>query len=122
NPTYPVYHSIDRSLRAEAAKQRAAAGDHAAARREAVAIAGLKHDAAEDAAGAALALAGCAPPAQGGNASAGPGRPLALLREPVGKGYKDLHALKNADGLAPLRSRADFQALLAEVEKRAKGR
>jgi hypothetical protein len=43
-------------------------------------------------------------------------RAVELLRQAVGKGYRDSVYLKKGTDLAPLRQRADFQKLLAEAE------
>jgi tetratricopeptide (TPR) repeat protein len=43
-------------------------------------------------------------------------RALTLLRQAVGKGYRDNFYLKEGADLAPLRQRADFRKLLAEAE------
>jgi hypothetical protein len=42
-----------------------------------------------------------------------------LLRQAVANGYRDVETLKNAPSLAPLRTRQDFQQLLAEMVKKA---
>jgi tetratricopeptide (TPR) repeat protein len=43
-------------------------------------------------------------------------RAVADLRQAITKGYKNLHGMQEDDRLAPLRTRADFQKLFAEVE------
>lgn len=45
-------------------------------------------------------------------------RAMALLRQAVAKGYKDAAHLKKDKDLDPLRSRPDFQKLLAELEQK----
>ena len=43
---------------------------------------------------------------------------MSLLKQAVTNGYKDADHMKKDDDLAPLRSRKDFQDLIAELEKR----
>jgi tetratricopeptide (TPR) repeat protein len=50
------------------------------------------------------------------------GRAVALLREAVDKGYKDLERLQKDRGLLPLRSRADFQKLVRDLEEKLQGK
>jgi tetratricopeptide (TPR) repeat protein len=51
------------------------------------------------------------------------GRAIALLRQAVRAGFKDAAALKTSSDLDPLRERAEFRRLLAEMEpKRPPGR
>jgi serine/threonine-protein kinase len=45
---------------------------------------------------------------------------MAALRQAVAKGYKQVEHIKNNPDLVPLRPRPDFQALLAEIETKAK--
>src|SRR5262249_7932129 len=45
---------------------------------------------------------------------------LNLLRDAVGKGYKDVAHMKKATDLDPLRQRDDFQKLVAELEGEGK--
>jgi tetratricopeptide (TPR) repeat protein/tRNA A-37 threonylcarbamoyl transferase component Bud32 len=45
---------------------------------------------------------------------------MRLLRDAVSKGYKDVAHMKKDDDLAPLRSRQDFQKLVAELEGKRK--
>src|SRR5262249_7041643 len=47
-------------------------------------------------------------------------RAVALLRQAVQKGWKDFTHLKNDPDLNPLRSRADFQKLLQDLEAMSK--
>src|SRR5205823_231315 len=47
------------------------------------------------------------------------GQALRLLQEAVQKGYKDAASLRNDPHFAPLRSNADYQRLLADLEKRS---
>src|SRR5262249_2414268 len=44
---------------------------------------------------------------------------VAALRQAIARGYTDLDQLTKALSLAPLRSRADFQKLLAELRAKA---
>jgi tetratricopeptide (TPR) repeat protein len=46
-------------------------------------------------------------------------RAVALLRQAIGQGYRDSLYLKEGTDLAPLRSRQDFLALLADVEAKS---
>jgi serine/threonine protein kinase/tetratricopeptide (TPR) repeat protein len=48
------------------------------------------------------------------------GRAVELLRQAVGKGYQDVGHLKKDPDLDPLRSRADFKKLMAELEAKQK--
>ena len=43
---------------------------------------------------------------------------MKLLRDAVSKGYKDVSRMKQDNALAPLRQRADFQKLVAELERK----
>jgi tetratricopeptide (TPR) repeat protein len=45
------------------------------------------------------------------------GRAVQLIRDAVGKGWKDVEALRKEPALAPLRSRDDFKGLVAELTK-----
>jgi len=45
-------------------------------------------------------------------------RALKRLRQAVQNGFKDVQHLKTDPDLAPLRSRTDFQELVAELEKK----
>jgi serine/threonine protein kinase len=45
---------------------------------------------------------------------------MKLLREAVGKGYKDVPLMKKDTDLDPLRQREDFKKLVAELEKKGK--
>jgi hypothetical protein len=47
-------------------------------------------------------------------------RALAALRQAIDRGYKDLAKMTKDTDLEPLRARADFQKLLAELEAKAK--
>jgi tetratricopeptide (TPR) repeat protein len=44
-------------------------------------------------------------------------RAVALLRQAVAKGYRNVNGMKNDDDLKPLRPRDDFQKLLREMQK-----
>ncbi len=44
-------------------------------------------------------------------------RAIELLRQAIGKGYKDIEHLKKDDDLKALRERDDFKKLLTELEK-----
>jgi hypothetical protein len=46
-------------------------------------------------------------------------RAVELLRRAVEKGYRDADHMAKDAGLDPLRGRADFQIMLAEVQKKA---
>jgi hypothetical protein len=45
---------------------------------------------------------------------------MKLLRDAVSKGWTDVAHMKNDTDLDPLRQRADFQKLIAELEGRGK--
>jgi hypothetical protein len=45
-------------------------------------------------------------------------RPARKVEQAVQNGFKDLQLWKKDPNLAPLRSRADFQELVAELEKK----
>jgi hypothetical protein len=49
-------------------------------------------------------------------------RAVALLRQAVAKGYKDVAHLKKDADLDGLRRRPDFQQLLADLEAKAPGK
>jgi serine/threonine protein kinase/tetratricopeptide (TPR) repeat protein len=44
-------------------------------------------------------------------------RAIALLRQAIAKGYRNVHEMKNDDDLKSLRPRDDFQKLLSEMQK-----
>jgi hypothetical protein len=45
---------------------------------------------------------------------------MKLLREALSKGYKDVSQMKKDPDLKPLRQRADFQKLVADLEGNGK--
>ena len=47
---------------------------------------------------------------------------MAMLRDAVAKGYKDVADMKKDTDLDPLRQREDFKALVAELEQQAKNK
>jgi tetratricopeptide (TPR) repeat protein len=49
-------------------------------------------------------------------------RAMAALRQAARNGFHDLESLHKDSGLAPLRARADFRDLLAELEKQSSGK
>jgi tetratricopeptide (TPR) repeat protein len=49
-------------------------------------------------------------------------RAMALLKEAVAKGYKDIQSIKTNADLNPLRERADFKQLLSELEEKVQAK
>jgi tetratricopeptide (TPR) repeat protein len=90
----------------------------------------LGYDAAADAYDAACGLSPCVPivakhdkldaPQRKAAAQFYGGAAMKFLRDAVSKGYKDVEHMKKDTDLDPLRQRADFQTLIAELEGKAK--
>ena len=64
-------------------------------------------------------LASAAAPAGSPRREQSAARAVALLRQAVRKGYKDFAHLKADSDLDPLRARADYRQLLADLEVKA---
>jgi hypothetical protein len=66
------------------------------------------------------ALSAAAAGADHSESEAYAGRAVELLRQAAAKDHPNVQQLQGADDLAFLRSRADFQKLLAELEEKSK--
>jgi tetratricopeptide (TPR) repeat protein len=127
NPRNPTYRSAFRNNRRGMCEVLWGLGDHAAVRQEADELARCGYDPCNDTYAAACLVARCVLlAAQDGQLSEEKRQELArtyadraleLLRQAVGHGYRDAAEMKQDPALAPLRPRADFQQLLAELEK-----
>jgi tetratricopeptide (TPR) repeat protein len=130
NPSNPDYRQVYRINRRVLAFTLTGLGEHAAAARTAEQLASFGVDPANEAYSAACVLALCVPLAEKDaqlpeaerprQARAYADRALELLRRAVANGYQDIAHLKKNTELDPLRSRNDFQELLAELEAAAK--
>ena len=128
NPRHPTYRQFYRNHLWTLAQAQAGLLDRAAAVKTAEQIRDLGWDAAGNAYDAARALAMCIPIVAKHEMLDAEGRQAAvqfygdeamkLLRDAVAKGFKDAAQMKADRDLAPLRNRADFQKLLAELEAR----
>jgi hypothetical protein len=105
-------------------------GDRAGAKRSAEKLRELDGDPSGNAYDAACGLALCIPVVQKDDQAAAEDRDeqvqfygdeaLRMLRDAVGKGYKDAAHMKTDTSLAPLRERDDFKKLLAELGAKQK--
>jgi tetratricopeptide (TPR) repeat protein len=130
NPRNPTYRSFYRNNRQRLAETLLVLKDYAAAAAAAEEFLAAATKPQQDACQTACFLAGCVRLArqdQGRDeaarrelAEAYGGRAVAALREAVRNGFHDSEKLQKADELEPLRTRADFQKLLAEVESQKK--
>src|SRR5262249_31209748 len=128
NPRSPFYRQFYRNNRWRLTEALLALGEHVEAAETAGGFLRAAVDPPQDAFMAACLLAGCVRLAQTDErlsaerrrelAESYAERAVGLLRQAVAKGYKDLEALKKRPELEPLRSRGDFQALLADLEKK----
>jgi tetratricopeptide (TPR) repeat protein/tRNA A-37 threonylcarbamoyl transferase component Bud32 len=124
HPTYRLFYRNNRLVLGDTLLQ---LGRHAEAAAVADDLARAAVRPAEDVFEAARTLARCVPLAekdaklpgvkQQELAKAYADRALALMRQAVAKGYKDVDRLKKDTDLDPLRKRDDFRRLLAELEK-----
>jgi tetratricopeptide (TPR) repeat protein/tRNA A-37 threonylcarbamoyl transferase component Bud32 len=127
NPRSPLYRAFFRNNSRALADTCLHLGDHAAAAAAADRLAGVGVDPPHDLYDAAGFLARCAQLAAKDDklpaarrqelAKAHADRALAALRQAVARGYKDVAHLKKDPDLDPLRDRADFRRLLADLEK-----
>jgi serine/threonine-protein kinase len=118
NRTNPNYRRLDRHIRRLAAKLAATRGDTPAAVAAAESIAALGYDASSDTIAAARALAICSGLSQGDAARTCGDAAMAQLRAAVSHGYADINALTTDADFAAIRKRPDFEALIAEVQKK----
>jgi hypothetical protein len=132
NPRSPVYRQSFLSNRILLSSTLAGLGEHSGAVRIADQLAALGWNPQDDAYNAACAMAQCIPivdkdvklpkPKRQVLTQSYADRALALLRRAITKGYKDAANMKKDTDLDPLRSREDFQKLLAELEAKAQPR
>jgi tetratricopeptide (TPR) repeat protein len=126
NPQHPEYQKFYRNNLAYLVLACAGQGDRAAALEAAKKRRDLGWDAVADAYDAACALGHCALIVEEDDKLDGPKRQaeaefyadasMAMLRDAVAKGYKDIEHLKKDDDLKPLRNREDYKKLLKELE------
>jgi serine/threonine protein kinase/type II secretory pathway pseudopilin PulG len=126
-PQDPVFRRYYRNNRWALIETLLAQGEHPAAAAVVEEFLAVGVDAAQDGFTAACLLARCArvaekdqrlPAERRQEAAQGYAeRAVASLRQAVAKGYKKLEPLKKDRDLEPLRSRPDFQALVASLEK-----
>jgi serine/threonine-protein kinase len=127
NPRHPVYRAVFRDIRLALAEARLGMGQHAAATAAAEEMLRIGYDPVNDPYSAACIVVRCIALAQKDAKLADDKRrdrvrgyterAMALLRQAVAKGYRDAAHLKRDKDLDPIRSRPDFQKLLAELEK-----
>ena len=130
NSKHPAYRRYYRNNTVELTAASIHLGDHAAAVLKAEELAGLEVFRIEDTYNAACYVAQCIPLAQKDAklaetkrqelAAAYASKSVALLKQAVAKGYKNVAQMKKDPDLGPLRGREDFKALLADLEKAAK--
>ena len=126
-PRDPFYRLLFRNFVQALAKVHLAQGEHAEASANANQLAEAAVDLAKDRYNAACFLAGCVPLAAKDAklpearrqelARGYADRALAALRQAVADGYRDAAHMKKDTDLDPLRARADFKKLLADLEK-----
>ena len=125
-PLDPDYRLLYRYSLVELTQSCAGQGDRPAALDAAGKIRDLGWDPAADAYGAAWTLAWCVPVVEKDDKLDEPKRraevqfyadqAMAMLRDAVAKGYKDVDHLKNNKDLDVFREREDFKKLVAELE------
>jgi tetratricopeptide (TPR) repeat protein len=118
NPRHPVYRQFFRNNVRALAATLADLGEPAAAAREADTLAGLGVDPAGDALDAARTLARCAALAAKGDkgmADSYAGRAVALLRQSVARGGRNMAGVLRDGDFGPLRGRADYAELLWDL-------
>jgi hypothetical protein len=131
NPRHPDYRLFYRYSLVELTQSCAGLGDRPAALAAAAKLRDLGWDPAADAFGAAWTLAWCVPIVEKDDKLDAPQRQaemqyyadqtMAMLRDAVAKGYKDVEHLKKNKDLDLLREREDFKKLLAELAAKQKG-
>jgi tetratricopeptide (TPR) repeat protein len=132
NPRNPAYRAFFRNNTRALARTLLHLGDHAAAAAAAGRLAETAVNPPNDLYNAACFLARCVPLAAKDDklpparrkelAQEYAGRAMTTLRQAVAKGYKNAAHLKKDRDLDPLRSRDDFQKLLADLEKPPAGK
>jgi tetratricopeptide (TPR) repeat protein len=129
-PDNPNYRQFYRNTLVALVQANAGLGDAAAAKQTALKLRDVGWDTPGDAYGAACALAGCIPIIQRNEKTSREDRDkqaafygdeaMAMLRDAVTKGLKNAAHMKQDKDLDPLRGRADFKKLLAELETNKK--
>ncbi len=127
-PKSPSYRELFRKHLAVLVESCAGLGDEAAALQAASQLRDLDWDRAVDAVRAADALANCVPVVRKNKQVSEAERAksvqfyadqaMAMLREAVANGYKDVAQMKQNAKLAPLREREDFKQLIAGLESK----
>jgi tetratricopeptide (TPR) repeat protein/tRNA A-37 threonylcarbamoyl transferase component Bud32 len=130
NPRHPDYRQFYWNNLMVLTQSCAGQGDQAAAVEAATRVHDLGWDPPGNAYNAACALAMCVPIVETDDKASKEERDrqmqfyaeqaMTMLRDAVAKGFKDAAHMKKDTDLDPLRSRADFQKLLAELEAKAK--
>ena len=130
NPRHPAYRKFYRNNRWRLAETLLERKDHAAAARAIGQFLQAAVELPRDAYTSACLFAGCTRLAATDDrlsegerkerSSAYGDRALAALRQAIDRGFKDVAQMTKDADLEPLRSRADFQKLLAEVEAKDK--
>ena len=126
NPRHPDYRSYYRNNLVELTLSCAGQGDRPAALAAATKRRDLGWDPAVDAYGAACTLARCVPIVEKDDKLDAANRQaemqfyadqaMAMLRDAVAKGYKNVEHMKKDKDLDPLREREDFKNVVAELE------
>ena len=126
NPRHPDYRSCYRNSLVELTQSCAGRGDRTGALAAATKRRDLGWDPAVDAYEAAGMLARCAPIVEKNDKLDAAKRQaemqfyadqaMAMLRDAVAKGYENIEHMKQDNNLDPLRERADFKKVVAELE------
>jgi serine/threonine-protein kinase len=127
NPRHPFYRTVARDVAENSAEAFVQLRNHAEAARAAHRLGQTAVEPPKDFSNAARFLCRCValvekdtnlPDARRQELARQYGdRALAMLRQAVAKGYKDLAGMQKDKDLEPLRSRQDFQKLLRELQK-----
>jgi tetratricopeptide (TPR) repeat protein len=130
NPRHPEYRQFYRNNRWVQTLTLLSLGDHRAASATAEELAKAALDPTSDTYNAACHLALCVPLAEKDDkldeaerkklVQQYRERAMQLLGQAVQNGFKDVQHLKTDPDLVPLRARADFQKLVAELEKKSR--
>ena len=130
NPGHPDYRLFYRYSLVELTQSCAGQGDRTAALAAAMKLRDLGWDSAADAYGAAWTLAWCVPIVEKDDQLDAPKRQaemqfyadqaMAMLRDAVAKGYKDIEHLKQNNDFDLLREREDFKQLISELQAKKK--
>jgi len=130
NPQHPNYRQYLRTDYLRLARVAVRQGDHARAAEATLLVSEFGFESSSECQRAAFVLAECVTRAEHDDQLADDRRTqlidsyadwaTALLRQAIGKGYRNIDSLRNDLILQPLRPRGDFQALLVELEARVR--